>query len=109
LLSDAQARAVAGRNFPAGVGVILNTAVMNLTDSNDARHCLCWVVSINPGYIEFSGPVPTNGVTYTHAHANFAVIAIDASTGAIVMNVEGRDPDLPDLAPLNESPPPSTP
>lgn len=85
----------------SGIGtVVLNSALMTVNDSGSADTSLCWIFSLNSGNLLPSGPYNASGSgPATPLRANFEVVAVDATTGLLVLHVEGHDPTLPELTP----------
>jgi len=98
-VSQAEAATLALEQFAPG-STLLNGALMSVTKDNTPEG-FCWVFSINPIGVIGSAPLPTGTQTAPPPRsANYAVVAIDASTGAVVLADAGRDPSLPDLPTL---------
>jgi hypothetical protein len=85
----------------SGIGtIVLNSALMTLNNSGSADTSLCWIFSLNSGNLLPTGPYNAGGSgPATRLRANFEVVAVDATTGLLVLHVEGHDPTLPELTP----------
>ncbi len=101
-VSEAKAQTVALGRLTAG-SAILGNALMQVNDDASKQQCTCWVFSVAPagaqGYQVGPGPGDTQASTVRpRLRTNFAIIAVDSGNGAVVIQVEGRDPSLPDFA-----------
>ncbi len=82
---------------------VRNAILVSLRDAGRNLTCTCWIVSLKPaGDTTGEGPMGS-----AHLRANYWITAVDASSGAIVDQILGRDASLPDLPPPTRSPSPS--
>ena len=103
-VTEPQAESIALSDSTLGT-VVLNSALMTLNDSGSGRASLCWIFSVNSGNLLPGGPYNSGAPgAAAPVRANFEVIAVDASTGALILHVEGHDPTLPELPAPNITP-----
>lgn len=96
------------QRFSAG-SAVLTSALMTVSEASRSLRCTCWVVSINPaGDFGGAGPATHGGTPNAPVPVNYAVVAVDATSGAVILVDDGRDASLPDLPTLTVPPSPGS-